>query len=278
MTNFAQALRSRNNILKFLLLSFLLFGFILLIIPNSNSNSFETKPESLIKNPYVASISEYSGTGITNNVAEYGEGYFQNYGIELWNLDKADITIPEFWQGNNLLVNVSNIREYNKYWVNDTFTSGYDTKYWSSEVLENDNPITSYNNYIEFSHSPNEESLYITLTNGSQNTYKQVDAYWNYSFYLDREKISYQDWTVDFDYKVIFDDSNWLTGVTGGSSYYTQIIVDGVSSDIFKMRNYNSVTNDTSYSSALTPFSPEQYNFLPPGRVDLLIGVDFANV
>lgn len=246
------------------------------MIPNGNHTNIIKEKNNLITDPTTpnsASISDFSGTGIKNNVTEYGEGYFQNNGLDLSTSDKASITIPEDWQGNNLLVNVTNIYEYNKLWINDTFDNGYDANHWTYHVSD-----PTYDKYVNFGwyndSLGNNDSLYMKFTNGT-NTWTNVNSYWNYSFYLDREKIAYQSWQINFNYRLLFNSSLWLAS-TGGASIYAALLVNGIEAN-FKLIKFNSIKSNTRYSSNIAPFDPEMYGFLPPGRVDLLIGIDYAN-
>ena len=267
----------KEYLIGFLLIGALLFSFAFFMVPNMNNTPIGGKDQTFTTDPNSAADSgtqSYSGTGIKNNVTEYGEGYFQNNELELWKGDEASITIPEEWQGNKVMSNITKIHEENKYWVNDTFETGYDSNYWSGEVSN-----VNYESDVQFNHSDQvgEESIYINCTNEVAKTWDAVDTYWNYSFYLDREKIDYRYWNINFDYKFKWDNPDWFPG-GGGANFYAKLYVNGIEA-AFKIKNLKATefTNDTWVSAILDPFQAEMYGLDIPGRIDLTIGTFFGN-
>ena len=70
-----------------------------------------------------SSLSEYSGVGKAQNVTKFGKGDFHDYNLNINNGDNASITVPEYWEAEKITCNLSNIYDYDRYWVNFTFDS-----------------------------------------------------------------------------------------------------------------------------------------------------------
>ena len=271
--------RSRRIWLLTFLLSFLI---IFLNITNMISSKIITtnyENANNLKNykdysPIFSSQSspyEYSGVGSHQNVTEYGQGFFQNNEINATQNGNASIIVPNNWEANEVLCNITNVYEYDKLWMNETFDSGYDNSYWSNYTDPLKVNYTTFGWYSDpFSSN---DSLYIKFINAST-VWDDVNSYWNYTFYLNREEIPYKEWSIDFNYRFLTNNNTWLSA-GGATKIYCTIIVNGKATQ-FNLKKFNTHINNTWYSDNIDPFSPELYDYDPPGIVNVLFGIQWG--
>ncbi len=266
-------------ILSVLLISFLLAPFLKNLdmngklwsedqnnLPNDKYEPFGIRTQS--------SLSEYTGIGATQNVTEYGQGFFQNNEINVTNSENASIIVPDNWEANEILCNVTNIYEYDKIWMNETFDLGYDSFSWSNYTSTVNNSLVTF----DWDDDPvgSNDSLYIEYLYNQTNNWKNVDSYWNYTFNLDRDEIPFKDWSINFNYKFITNNTEWFELVPGGTSLYC-LIKTNENPSVFKMPKLDSHVNDTWYSDNIDPFNPELYDFDLPGTMSLCFGIEWGN-
>jgi len=220
------------------------------------------------------SLYEYSGVGAAQNVTEIGQGFFQNNNINVTNSENASIIVPNNWEAYEILSNITNIYEYDKFWVNETFDTGYDITHWSNYTSTVNKSLVSFDWHNDSSGS--DDSLYIKYLYNQTNNWKAINSYWNYTFNLDRDEIPFKDWNINFNYKLITNNTEWFDLAPGGTSLYCSIIVNGIQSD-FKMLKLSFHTNNTWYSDIIDPFNPEMYDYDPPGTMSLLFGIKWGN-
>ena len=274
-----------RRLLKKIWLLIFLFSFLIMFLNLNNyklSEIFNTNPENVnnLKKykdniPIAtsqASIYEYSSIGTHQNVTEFGQGFFQNNEINVTQNGNASIIVPNNWEANEILCNVTNIYEYDKLWMNETFDSGYDNSYWSNYTSD---PFKV--DYITFgwyndSLSSN-DSIYMEFINASTD-WDDVNSYWNYTYYLDREEIPYKEWSIDFNYRFLTNNNTWLNA-GGATKLYCTIEVDGLGT-LFNLKKFNTHVNNTWYSCSIEPFSPELYDYDPPGIVNVLFGINWG--
>ncbi|MEJ2277359.1 MAG: hypothetical protein P8Y70_06370 [Candidatus Lokiarchaeota archaeon] len=267
-----------------IILSFSLFPF-LNITQNYNNpiqppSNFNTKENKNLPMTSASSTTSYSGIGAARNIVQYGQGSFENSYINITNNENASILVPNNWKANQVTCNVSKIYDYNAKWIDENFNNGYDKNSWGLNVIEPNPPDTYrsvsfgwYNNTNGYN-----DSIFLKLENNASltNQWANVNCYLNYTFNLPRSHIPYQDWYLDFDYKILYTDPNWNTAGSG-SSIYAQLDVN-TNSIQFKELRMTELTNNSWNSDTIVPFTAEQYNLVPPGRVSLLLGVSFGNL
>ena len=115
---------ARNPIRKILVLTFLLSFLIMstnLDAKLFNTNDLVNDKNNSHINISQTSLSEYSGVGAAQNVTEFGQGFFQNNNINVTNSENASIIVPNNWEAYEILSNITNIYEYDKLWMNETF-------------------------------------------------------------------------------------------------------------------------------------------------------------
>ncbi len=217
-----------------------------------------------------------TGIGEPRNITEFGTGFFENNDLEITNDENATITVLDGWETETTLLNITEIYEYNKYWMNETFDEDPDSDpHWST----NDKPsgfesnITYAYNYLD---SP-ESSIFINHTSDGSEIWNNIETYWNFTFELDRHRIPFKYWYITFDYK-LETVGDWLTSATGPASLYYKIY-DGEAVDpsaeisIVKLQD---ATSGTWNSSSIDPFTPELYDITYPNNISITIGIDFG--
>ena len=268
--------RLRRTWLLVLLISFLI---IFLNLDNKiSSEMFNTNTENInnlkkYKDNLPIAISqsspyEYSGVGSHQNVTEFGQGFFQNNEINATQNGNASIIVPYNWEANEILSNVTNIYEYDKLWMNETFDIS-DLKSWTNFSTGN------YENYsYGWYNDPigANSSVYMKL-NGSGASWKDNNAYVNYSFYLDRENIPYTNWEINFNFRFITQQTNdWLLKMDAGSKVQIKIKVGNIERD-FNLGKPSAYSNNTWYNDTIIPFTSELYNFDLPNKLSILFGL-----
>ncbi|MFX1501973.1 MAG: hypothetical protein ACFFDH_13500, partial [Promethearchaeota archaeon] len=216
-----------------------------------------------------SSLDEYSGIGSALNVSEYGNGDFINYNLNLTNNDKGSIIVPNEWSANEITGNIFDIYDYNNYFLNDTFDSGYDSNFWTSYT---DRPSKVSFDWYNATSGTN-DSIYIRFE-GPSTPWVDIASYWNYTFFLPRNQIPYEDWEISFKYRVLFSDPGWLIG-TGGTTHSVDVYVNGVSQE-FALPKLDSLDQYTWYTGNIL-FQPEEYNFQLPGTISLLFKIYYGN-
>ncbi|MFX1449336.1 MAG: hypothetical protein ACFFCM_00755, partial [Promethearchaeota archaeon] len=247
---------------------------------NLNSQMMHNQPEykndiSIIS--IKSSSSEYSGVAIHQNVTESGQGIFQQNMLNISKSENASIIVPANWKANEILFNITNVLEYNRLWINDTFDSGYDSSSWTSDTTSSNSSLVEFGWFNEPIDS--NDSLYLKFIANASNNWQLVDSYWNYTFNFDRNEIPFEDWVIDFNYRLITNDTTWIINrlAPGGTSLYCRVIVNGIAQE-FKLKSLrNDIENDTWYQDIVVPFNPELYGFNPPGNISVLFGVAYAN-
>jgi len=228
---------------------------------NNNDFELELSDSSL--------LSSYSGIGKALNVTEYGYAHFENNGLDLDNNDNATIIVPENWNANEIICNISNIYDFNNIYVNETFNSGIDTNFWRNNTDSHPN-VTSgwYNNP-----GGENDSIYIRFDEGGS-PWQYVDSYVNYTFNLPRINIPTENWNLNFNYGAIYSDATWLTGV-GGSKHYARVTVDGNSQEF--SRKLVDLDNKTIYPASEL-INPDLSGITLPGNITLTFGVYYGNI
>lgn len=266
-----QLKNARNPIRKILALTFLVFFLIMstnLDAKLFNTNDLVNDKNNTHLNISQTSLYEYSGVGIHQNVTEYGEGFFQNNNLNITNLENASIIVPETWKANEIGVSITSIYEYDKLWMNHSFDNGFDVNSWTNHTDPSKTDYLSFN-WLNDPIGSN-DSLSMKFINASTD-WDDVDSYWNFTFNLDRENIPYMGWSIDFNYRFLTNNSEWLNA-GGGTKIYSTIIVNDKTTQ-FNLPKFDTHLNDTWYSDNIELFSPELYEYDPPGTVNVLFGV-----
>ncbi|MFW9969246.1 MAG: hypothetical protein ACFFDF_03535 [Candidatus Odinarchaeota archaeon] len=214
-------------------------------------------------------MDEYSGIGNALNVTEYGNGDFQNYNLNLTNNDKGSIVVPNNWNAGEISGNILNIFDYDGNFLNDTFDSGYDSSHWTNHA---DNPDVSFGWYDAPSGA--NSSIFMRFDESSA-SWVTTSNYWNYTFFVPREQIPYENWEITFKYRMLYTDPNWLVS-SGGSSHSITVHVNGASQE-FSLVKLDTLINNTWYSGSIS-FQPEIYNFQLPGNLSLIFERYYGNV
>ncbi|NVM01674.1 MAG: hypothetical protein HWN67_05035, partial [Candidatus Helarchaeota archaeon] len=276
--------RSKSLFLTLLFLSLMIFINLNFYNFSDKNNSYSklmsNQSESNIDFPIISIQSnsdEYSGVGIHQNVTEFGQGVFQEYNINVSKPENASIIVPENWDANDILFTITNILEYDKLWMNKTFDYGYDDTYWTNYTGSPNASLVVFDWYNETLDS--NDSLYLKFIANSTNDWQGVDSYWNYTFNFDRNEIPFKDWIIDFNYRLITNDTTWITlsEAPGGTSLYCRIVVNGLAQEFKLRRLRNDIANDTWYSDTIDPFNPELYDYDPPGNISVSFGVSWGN-
>lgn len=221
-----------------------------------------------------SSSNEYSGIGAYRNVTEFGQGFFQNNEIFISNYENASLIVPNKWEANEVLFNITNIYEYDKLWMNETLDSGYDPNYWSFNTETENKSLVIFDWYNDTIGS--NDSIYIKYLYNKSNNWQGLNSYWNYTFTLDREEIPFKNWDIDFNFKLVTNNTDWLNLAPGGTKLYCTILVDGLGQQ-FNLAKLDTYTNNTWNSDTIDPFTPELYNMNPPGTFNILFGIDWGN-
>ena len=158
--------------------------------------------------------------------------------------------------------------------MNETFDAGYDITHWSNYTSTVNKSLVHFDWHSDSSGS--DDSLYIKYLYNQTNNWKAINSYWNYTFNLDRDEIPFKDWNINFNYKLITNNTEWFDLAPGGTSLYCSIIVNGIQSD-FKMPKLSFHANNTWYSDIIDSFNPEMYDYDPPGTMSLHIGIKWGN-
>ncbi|TFG01049.1 MAG: hypothetical protein EU540_04465, partial [Promethearchaeota archaeon] len=262
-----------------------IFGFILIIsffvsysdltFTNSDQNNDnEEKPIIKEEKPILklsqSSPTEYSGIGKAQNISAYGEGNFINFGINVSNNDNAYIIVPNEWNASEITCNISNIYEYDTQWVNDTFDTGFDSNLWTNHTNFRENVTFGWHGSI----SDSNDSIYIRFDEAYQDAWDDVQSYWNLTFTIPRNHNPIEDWQLNFNYRYIYTDTDWLI-TTGGTKNFFEIQNSGYSTDKYVYKKMTDITNNTweSYNGSI---SPSAYNFQLPGKINLLLGLNYG--
>ncbi|MFX0137012.1 MAG: hypothetical protein ACFFDN_25465, partial [Candidatus Hodarchaeota archaeon] len=276
--------RSKSLLLTLLFLSLMIFINLNIYNFSDENNSYS----KLMNNQFeynddfpIISIQsnsdEYSGVGIHQNVTEFGQGIFQEYMVNISKPENASVIVPENWDAYNILFNITNIYEYNRLWINETFDTGYDSSHWTNYTTSLNPELVQFGWFNEPLDS--NDSIYLKFLENASNNWQLTDSFWNYTFNFNRDEIPFEDWIIDFNYKLITDNFTWITTreAPGGTSLYCRIIVNGIAQE-FKLRSLRAdIENDTWYSDIIDPFNPELYNFNPPGNISVSFGVAYGN-
>ncbi len=213
-------------------------------------------------------LNEYSGIGKAQNISESGNGNFQNYNLDITNNDNASIQVPNYWKANEIICNISNIYEYDKYWINDTFDSGYDSDFWKGYT---NSEYVSFG-WHEASTGTN-DSIYMKFSESGA-SWVNVIANWNCTLPVPKEHIPFDNWEIIYKYRVIYTDYTWLPG--GGAYNSLTIDVDGRSQE-FTQQKLDTLDNDTWYTGNVPLIQPEIYNWALPGNISLIFEIGYKN-
>ncbi len=243
-------------------------------------SQFINRSESNIEFPIISiqsNSAEYSGVGIHQNVTEFGRGIFQENGLNLSKSGNASIIVPENWEANKIRFNITDIYEYDRLWINDTFDFGYDSTSWTNYTTSSDPELAEFG-WLDEPLDSN-DSIYLKFIANASNNWQNTDSYWNYTFNFDRNEIPFEDWIIDFNYRLITNDTDWIVNrdAPGGTSLYCSIGLNGVETAFKLVSLRNDIENDTWYSDIIVPFNPELYGFNPPGNISVRFGVAFGN-
>ena len=251
------------------------------LLPDANINFFdrsdfsqdhETINEFGLELSDLSSLSTYSGVGKAQNITEYGFAHFDNNGLDLSNNDNATIIVPENWNANEIICNISNIYDFNNIYVNETFNSGINTNFWSNYSDRPQNVTAGwYNNP-----GGENDSIYLRFeeANEAGSPWRNIDSYFNYTFYLPRTNIPTENWNLNFNYGANFSDTDWLAGV-GGTKHYARVIVDGNSQEFSK--KLTDLDNQTIYQASEL-INPDLSGIALPGTISLIFGVEYGNI
>ena len=230
------------------------------------TNDFELELSDL------PSLSTYSGVGQAQNVTEYGFAHFGNNGLDLDNDDNATIIVPENWNANEVICNISNIYDFNNIYVNETFNSGIDTNFWSNYSDRPQNVTAGwYNNP-----AGENDSIYLRFdeANEAGSPWQYVDSWVNYTFYVPKINIPTENWNLNFNYGAFFSDTEWLSGL-GGTKHYARVDVDGYTQEFSK--RLVDLNNKTIYQASEI-INPDLSGITLPGTISLLFGVEYGNI
>ncbi|TKJ25990.1 MAG: hypothetical protein CEE42_05915 [Promethearchaeota archaeon Loki_b31] len=228
----------------------------------------------------ASSLFKYSGVGKAQNVTEYGEGYFLNNNINVTNNENASVIIPNDWEGNAILCDVTNLYEYGAVVMNQTFDNGIDQNRWTNRTTGNPTKFTvgHYNNP-----TGSNDSIYLKLDEDGGN-WQDTSSLINYSFPLLRENIPYEDWYIKYSVKWIMTDNSWRELLPPGSKYVMGLEFsynDGSSTlHEFDLKKPADIVNDTWYPitmlNLISPF-PELYEYDPPANVSIYFSFGVKN-
>lgn len=219
-----------------------------------------------------SSLSEYSGVGKAQNVTNFAQAYFVSNDINVSNNENAAIIVPNEWQANQINWSITNILEYDNLWINERFDDPIDSSRWSHHTA------ISHRDYVEseWYQNPlgNNDSITLTLNELPSGSWDGVKSYLNYSCYLDREKIPYELWNLDFQYKFV-DYATWLDD-TVQSRFICTVMVNGIETEFYnpKIKDF---TNNT-WEREDFSFFPEFYGFNPPGTIEINFKIDIRDV
>ena len=247
-------------------------SFVFLRENNFHANEiFDPFNETRVFNP-PRMASEYSGIGLARNVTEFGEGSFQNYNLNVTNNDTASIIAPDYWSAKEITGNISKIFEYDHIWMNNTFDIGIDSSAWT---LDTDEP-ERVEDYIDYGWYEDpvgtNDSIYLTMNHLDTGDWYVIDTYLNYTFDFDRENIPNTEWEIDFNYRFLTDNNDWLVTMEGGSKVICAIEIDGDRIE-FGMGKPSDHKNDTWYQDIIAPFSIDLSDLNPPGTMSILFGI-----
>ncbi|MHA2326424.1 MAG: hypothetical protein ACXACB_13545, partial [Promethearchaeota archaeon] len=269
----------KNDLRKWIPFSLLLCivaSFTFLPFNDLQSTTLKEQLEDLniIEFPRVAS--EYTGIGLARNATEFGEGSFQNYNLNISNNDNASIIVPDGWGAKEITSNITKIYEYNTQLLNSTFDTGYDSNFWTNYISD---PSRAQNVTFNWYNAPSgrNDSIYIRFneTNDGGENWNNVYSYWNYTFDLPRDQIPFEDWEITYNYRVLFNNSDWLPG-TGGAAHTLNVYVNGVNQEFSQGKLSNLIPNNNTWLQGGATFQSETYNFILPGTISLLFGIDFG--
>ena len=210
-----------------------------------------------------------SGIGKALNVSEFGNGNFQSNNLNLTNNNKASIVVPNSWNVDEVSANIFNILDYDAIFLNDTFDSSYDSNHWTSDT---DDPTHMSFGWYNAPSGTN-DSIYMRF-DGDGSSIINKYANWNYSLLIPREQIPFENWQINFKYRMLYDDPLWLVG-TGGAIHSVFVNVNGVSQE-FSLPKLDTLDSNTWYSGSIT-FQPEIYNFELPGTLSLIFERGIGN-
>ena len=251
------------------------------LTPTFNENSVDTNRIDQMNTPFRdldlkisdTLINQYSGIGKAQNITRSGTGHFLNYGLNITNNENASIIIPNEWEGEEVLINTTNIYEYNGVFMNESFDNGIDYNKWTNSTTGNPNKFTVgyYNNTSGY-----DDSIYMQLDEDGgnwQNTYSII----NYSVPIPRKKIPYQNWYFTYSVKWEMSDDSWRVAYPPGSKYVVGFVFSFAGGSTVS-REFNlvrpvDIVNNTWYTETLSelifPFTPEFYGFDLPANVSI---------
>jgi hypothetical protein len=259
----------KKMLITLIITFFILFYFNFINLNGEKINYYE--PEDKNNNLKLAQeLGMYSGIGGTQNVTEYGEGTFTNKNVNVSQNEDASIIIPDGWKAEQLQFDITDLYEYDKKWIDANFDSGYDSTFWGTETSRPDNVTFGwYSDTIG-----NNDSIYMRFE-GDGSSWQGEYAYWNYTFYLPREQIPFEDWIINFNYRVLYSESAWLP-LGGGAVNDFILSVNGVE-QAFAQSKLDTLENNTWYQDNILPFQAEPYSFDLPGTIKLEFGIDYKN-
>jgi len=262
------------------ILTFLLSFLIICVIFDSNLlfeiSNINFENEKNLPIPNYSSTFEYSGVGAAQNVSEFGIGFFQNNEINITNSENASIIVPNNWEANEILCNVTNIYDRDTLWMNETFDNTFDNNYWSNNATGNVNNVS----LGWYDAQGTNSSIYIGLNSSSTTPeWGGTNAHWNYTFYVNRKKIPYQNWYIDFNFRYLTNTSTWPNAIAGANKLsckiYTNAGLQNEGLADFKLPKFeNNYNNNTWYSISLGPFIPELYDLDLPSFINVIFDLN----
>ena len=255
------------------------------LTPTFNENSVDTNRIDQMNTPFRdldlkisdTLINQYSGIGKAQNITRSGTGHFLNNGLNITNNENASIIIPNEWEGKKVIINTTNIYEYNGVFMNETFDNGIDYNKWTNTTTGNSSKFTvgHYNNPSGYN-----DSIYMQLDGGNwQNTYSLI----NYSVPIPRKIIPYQNWYFTYSVKWNMSDISWQKDYPSGSKYVVGFVFsfNGGSTVTREFNLKKPTENDTWYTETLSelifPFYPEFYGFDLPANVSIYFSYGVRN-
>ncbi|MFX1569271.1 MAG: hypothetical protein ACFFCV_12980 [Promethearchaeota archaeon] len=231
----------------------------------TEDNEFEDFELRLSDSPLL----DFSGVGQAQNISKSGNGYFENNNLNITNNDKASITVPEYWIANDIKSNITNLYDYDTYWINSTFDSGYNSKLWSND--------TNNEGYVTFGWYDaligRNDSIYMRFEE-SGSSWANKYSNWVHTLPIPREHIPFEDWEITYNYRVLCNNLEWLAG---GSAYHSIFLdVDGSSRE-FSQLKLDDLVNNTWYSANVPLFQPETYGWALPGTISLKFEINYKN-
>jgi hypothetical protein len=281
--------KTHPKVRKFLILIACLMFFLSYTMLSNNQfqnfKDFDNEKDDIIgkdnDTPVIlqASSDEYSGIGRPQNVVEYGEAQFKNYGKNQSLSENASIYLPANWNSSGISVDVTNIYEYDKVWLNKTFDTSYDFNMWTN-FTDSDPAKVIRDWYDDGVSNVYNDSMQIKLLGDGVKNWQGNNSYLNYTMDLDRKDILGTDWYINLNWKVITTDSSW-NAPPGGSQLYCKVVDKDADEAPFKLSGLTitagKVVNNTWYSAVIAPFGLGLYDLDLPSNISVLFGVSWGN-